>query len=139
MMKTKWENNRDGKKHISHTKKIIRSEETNDRLEELSGRVNSFYDELRSRYTALCKEESKIDLEITDINHYIEFGKLDAYRGYNAYVMLHDRLVKRRKIKTEKSYLQSLIDVHLDQKSKRYLKKLGDLDYEPRIIKELFK
>jgi len=46
---------------------------------------------------------SKIDLEKTDIEHYIEFSKLNAYDGWKAYSMLQDVLLRRRKIKIHNS------------------------------------
>lgn len=44
---------------------------------------------------------NRVEREIVDIYHYIEFKSLNACDGYVAYKMLRDRLVARRKIKNE--------------------------------------
>ena len=60
-----------------------------------------FIKNLEDRKEALKKEISHVDLEITDIEHYAEFNKLNAVDGYKVYKMLHDARIKRRKLKPE--------------------------------------
>ena len=86
---------------------------------------------------------SNIDKEISDINHYIEFTNLDAYRGWMAFSMLQKRLRYRRKIKdalcvinqvkgccVDASMLQELLD-EIDRGKRKK-------QYTPRVLDELF-
>ena len=128
-------------KNVSNTREIIETENYCSSVAEFSDRINSIYGDMKSKLTSSYEELSKVDLEISDINHYIEMSKLDAYRGYNAYVMLRERLVKRRKIKDEIYYLKNMINKsqEFDAKSKGFLMRIDHQKYEPRAIGELFK
>lgn len=128
-------------KGITNTRKIIETDNYCSSVAEFSDRINSIYGDMKSKLASSYEELSKVDLEITDINHYIEMSKLDAYRGYNAYVMLRERLVKRRKIKDEIYYLKNMINKsqEFDAKSKGFLMRIDHQKYEPRAIGELFK
>lgn len=127
-------------KNVSNTREIIETENYCSSVAEFSDRINSIYGDMKSKLTSSYEELSKVDLEISDINHYIEMSKLDAYRGYNAYVMLRERLVKRRKIKDEIYYLKNMINKsqEFDAKSKGFLMRIDHQKYEPRAIGELF-
>ena len=128
-------------KNVSNTREIIETENYCSSVAEFSDRINSIYGDMKSKLASSYEELSKVDLEISDINHYIEMSKLDAYRGYNAYVMLRERLVKRRKIKDEIYYLKNMINKsqEFDAKSKGFLMRIDHQKYEPRAIGELFK
>ena len=54
-----------------------------------------------TRLKELKDDLSKVDREISDVNHYIEFNKLNAYQGYVACKLLQDKLLRRRGIKDE--------------------------------------
>ena len=91
----------------------------------------------------LNKKLSKIDHEITDIQHYIEFNKLNAAEGYKAFKLLQDKLLERRVIKDDFSKLQVLSDSKISDIFNGNLDKslcaLENRTYTPRILKELFK
>lgn len=53
------------------------------------------------RGSKVAQELSDIDLEICDLEHFIEFKTLDVFTGYKAYKKMHDLLVKRRELKNE--------------------------------------
>lgn len=99
---------------------------------------------LNCRHTELVEEVSKYDRQRTDVEHYIELnaGKLNAYEGYQAYKMLQDVLVERRKVKDELSVIQVVRDkmafpddiANIDTK----VKELESRHYEPREFKHLF-
>lgn len=59
-------------------------------------RFMSTPDEINS---GLTTELSIVDSELCDIRHYIEFGRLNAYRGWAACEMMRLSLIQRRKIK----------------------------------------
>ena len=67
---------------------------------------------LNDRHKELVEQESKYDLQRTDVEHYIEFnaGKLNACDGYKAYKLLQDILIKRRKIKDEMQIINVVRD-----------------------------
>lgn len=85
---------------------------------------------------------SEVDKEISDINHYIEFGKFNAYQGWLAFTMLQNRLRKRRKIKDELSVINQLgeckitSDMMIDIKNA--IAELGNRKYVPRVLTQLF-
>lgn len=85
---------------------------------------------------------SETDKEITDINHYIEFGKFNAYQGWLAFSMLQNRLRKRRKIKDELCVINQLgeckitSDMMIDIKNA--IAELGNRKYAPRVLTQLF-
>ena len=90
----------------------------------------------------LNKKLSKIDQEITDIQHYIEFNRLNAAEGYKAFKLLQDKLLERRVIKDDFSKFQVLSDSKISDIFNGNLdKSLSALDkrtYTPRVLKELF-
>ncbi|MGN0246517.1 MAG: hypothetical protein ACI4DK_11240 [Lachnospiraceae bacterium] len=116
--------------------------------------VNSLFDSVFTELkkvdlTAFNKEQgelsqklSKIDQEICDIQHYIEFNKLNAAEGYKAFKLLQDKLLERRIIKDDFSKFQMLsaakvsdiFDGTLDAR----INELENRTYAPRVLKELF-
>lgn len=90
----------------------------------------------------LIEKLSKIDQEISDIYHYIEFNNLDAYKGFKAYKLLQETLIRRRKVKNEllkiqiftETTVQDLFDGKLEQR----INGLYNKSYKPRVLTELF-
>lgn len=110
---------------------------------------NQIYDDLenvgekmKERRRELSCELSKVDKEISDIRHYIEFYPLSASRGYKMAKMLKDCLIRRRAIKDETEMLNriSVMTVgHIGNgKGRNDLDKLGNKQYTPRVLTELF-
>lgn len=110
---------------------------------------SEIYDELeaagkkiRTRRRELNSELSRVDKEISDIRHYIEFYPLSASRGYKMAKMLKDCLIKRRQIKDETEMLNriSVMNVgHIGNgKGRDDLERLKDKHYTPRVLTELF-
>jgi hypothetical protein len=73
--------------------------------------------ELESKST----EASKIDQEVNDIYHYIEFSNFNACQGYLLSKMLKATLTKRRELKEETAELHAYVDAL--QKKKDEMKK----------------
>lgn len=90
----------------------------------------------------LAQKLSTVDREICDITHYIEFNRLSAAKGYEAYKMLQDKLLERRVIKDDFAKFQMLSEAKVSDIFDGTLeKKLSALDtkmYTPRVLKELF-
>lgn len=104
-------------------------------LEELSKSI-------RQRRKELNSELSRIDKEISDIRHYIEFYPLSASKGYKMAKMLKDCLVDRREIKNEQEVLNRICMMNVGHigngKGRDDLDKLLDKHYTPRVLSDLF-
>ena len=106
---------------------------------------------LQDYWEDLRNQQSKIDLAIQDIEHFIEISdNLNAAEGYNTYKMLRDLLRKRRDNKNTMSELKVLIDnlqprnlVKSKDKVITEIKKKatfnnGDKFYRTRVLKDIF-
>lgn len=116
--------------------------------------TNSVFDEVMStlktlnivditkEHGELSQRLSQIDQEITDIQHYIEFNKLNVVEGYKAYKLLQDKLLVRRDIKNDMAKFQVLTSAKVsdvfDGTLEKNLDVLSHKTYTPRVLKELF-
>lgn len=104
--------------------------------------MTEFIMDAEKRKEEVISQLSEVDKEITDINHYIEFGRFNAYQGWLAFNMLRNRLKKRRIIKDELLVLQQLgeckitSDMMIDIKNA--VAELGNRKYVPRVLTQLF-
>lgn len=93
-------------------------------------------------HDTLSQKLSLIDQEITDIQHYIEFNRLNAAEGYKAFKMLQDRLLQRRVIKNDMVKMQVLSSAKVsdifDGTLDKNLKEATNRTYRPRVLPELF-
>ena len=91
---------------------------------------------------SLNQKLSMVDQEITDIQHYIEFNKLNAAEGYKAYKLLQDKLLVRRTIKNDFTKYQLLCDAKvsdvLDGTLQKKLEASENKTYAPRVLTHLF-
>ena len=98
--------------------------------------------DVKKRRSELNSELSRVDKEITDIRHYIEFYPLSASKGYKMAKMMKDCLVRRRAIKDELEMLNRVSTMNIgfigNGKGRDTINKLSDKHYKPRILKELF-
>lgn len=110
--------------------------------ERLICEIRGMLDELERRKALLLDEQSKVDLEKTDIEHYIEFGNFSASEGYKAVMILKDCLERRRAIKDECNMVRSVADMLGSRiKSERIdniIRRTDGRSYHPRIRKDLF-
>lgn len=81
---------------------------------------NTSLEDVEMRRGELNKKLSNIDLEISDIHHYIELGTFNAFQGWEAFSMLKYRLENRRKIKDEILLLNHIIFELKSNQSRRY-------------------
>lgn len=89
--------------------------------------------------TSLNGKLSDISQEIVDLEHYIEFSKLNACEAYHAYKMLQDTLKERRKIKDTITAAQSLYENCDVDKLSSCNEYLHNRTYNPRKLTSLFK
>ena len=109
-----------------------------DKISDLNGLVS----EALHRKDNLLSQLSKIDQELSDIDHYIEFVNLNAAQGYKAYKMIKDRRIIRRSIKNELDVLNIILGKKISETATDEIQKaISGMDkrtYEPRVLNELF-
>lgn len=81
-------------------------QDLNEALKELIAISNKFQDIKNKK----LEELSQIDLEISDIYHYIETGRYDAIQSSKVFKLLRQTLSRRRDIKDEFELIQALSD-----------------------------
>lgn len=96
-----------------------------------------------ARNQELNDKLSEIDKEIVDIEHYIEFGKFNAYQGWQCFKMLQTALLQRRKYKNEMAVIEMISKCKIDEKSLQALSEtvanIENKCYRPRALPELFR
>lgn len=96
-----------------------------------------------NRYSELSTKLSDVDKEITDIEHYIEFGKFNCYQGWLCFKMLQNLLQQRRQYKNEMQVITRMKESKISGSSIKALfegvKEIQNKLYTPRKFPELFK
>ena len=104
--------------------------------------LNGLASEALHRKDILLNQLSKVDQELSDINHYIEFCNLNAAQGYKAYKMIKDRRIIRRSIKNELDVLNIILGKKISETATDEINKaitgMDNRKYEPRVLNELF-
>ena len=104
--------------------------------------LNGLASEALHRKDILLNQLSKVDQELSDINHYIEFCNLNAAQGYKAYKMIKDRRIIRRSIKNELDVLNIILGKKISETATDEIHKaitgIDNRKYEPRVLNELF-
>ena len=104
--------------------------------------LNGLASEALHRKDNLLSQLSKIDQELSDIDHYIEFVNLNAAQGYKAYRMIKDRRIIRRSIKNELDVLNIILSKKISETATDEIHKaitgMDNRKYEPRVLNELF-
>lgn len=132
-------------KNTEYMKKIsseaIEPFETEPYSEEVENLIKSV-ESAKERKAALVMNLSDVDLEISDLNHYIEFGKFNVCEAYTTLMALQNRQRKRRQIKDEIYVLNQLGDCIVDEDmlrdAKEAIDKTNNRMYQPRKLIELF-
>ena len=88
--------------------------------------------------TKLNGELSRLNEEITDIEHYIEFSRLNVSDAYRAYKMLRDTLQERRQVKDTIRVVKELYDNCNVDKLADVKSELENRVYIPRRLSGLF-
>lgn len=119
--------------------------EDSDYITELKSKVSSiedFFASARQVYSDACDNLNKVNMEIEDIKHAIEFKKLDAFRAFKLESELKDALMRRRKYKDTKFILEAVLKYNLINYEHRdvtkLLKSMNERQYTPRIRDDLF-
>ena len=101
---------------------------------------------LQSEYEEIKEEKSKLDLEISDVLHYIEFNKFNVVQGYKLAKMLKDITERRREVKKTEAQLDIILNNTVLNISKKG-NKISNIEkeiycnerYTPRVLVDLFK
>lgn len=109
-----------------------------DELNEITGKIEYFANYSES----INGQLTEIDKKKNDLDHYIEFNKLNVVEGYYAYKMQRDVLIKRRQLKDERIILDEIKNKNIFACTKedinKTVRKLESRKYTPRILNELF-
>ena len=104
--------------------------------------LNGLATEALHRKDELLSQLSKVDQELSDVNHYIEFCNLNAAQGYKAYKMIKERRIKRRSIKNELQVVEIILSKKISETATDEIQKaivgMDQRKYEPRVLNELF-
>lgn len=96
----------------------------------------------QTRKNELLSKLSDIDKQVVDMEHYIEFGKFNAYQGYMAFKMLQNALRQRREYKNEIEMLSQVEECQVNVMAiVKFANKISNIEsktYSPRVLPELF-
>ena len=111
-------------------------------IKELICNLSNQFKAMKGNKEWLIDMYSKVDQEISDILHYIEFFPFNACEGYKLAKGLKELRLKRRDIKNQLEAI-SIISQHTcnmltDGKTNKALCNIENKQYTPRILKELF-
>lgn len=124
-----------------NTEKVSTAENVQRWIDKIEG-LNELATEALHRKDELVQQLSKVDQELSDVNHYIEFCNLNAAQGYKAYKMIKDRRIKRRSIKNELQVVDIILSKKICETATDEIQKaIAGMDqrtYEPRVLNELF-
>ena len=124
-----------------NTERVSTAENIQRWIDKIDG-LDGLATEALHRKDELVQQLSKVDQELSDVNHYIEFCNLNAAQGYKAYKMIKDRRIKRRSIKNELQVVDIILSKKISETATDEIKKaIAGMDqrtYEPRVLNELF-
>ncbi len=97
---------------------------------------------LSKRKIYLELELAKIEREVTDIYHAMEFYNYGVCNGFKMYKLMQERLIQRRKIKDEMIKIDYMLSGIFEELSAEQIieniKGMDNRKYTPRVLKELF-
>lgn len=125
----------------SNTEKVMVTENIQKWLDKISN-LNGLAKEAKNRKEELLKQLHKLEGELLDIEHYIEFSNLNAAQGYKASKDIKDCRVRRRSVKNELLVLDIILEQKVDEMvSEEIHKRVKGIDkrtYKPRVRTDLF-
>lgn len=99
-------------------------------------------DRMERRLDYLYRQLSVMDLERTDIEHYIEFNEFDESMSREVYERLHENALQRRHIKDEIAKTECLMQAGVNrQNMTKVAKRVDELQhkqYTARILSDIF-
>lgn len=106
-------------------------------------KIDNIFTEIQTKKEALTSELSKVDLELEDFLHYVEFENFNACQGYKYAKKIQELRQTRRDIKDELaplSHLHNSITLHTHPKVKKLSQSIDKNNsrvkvYKPRVAK----
>lgn len=104
---------------------------------------NGLSEDAKKRKEELNQELARLNAEIIDIEHWIEFSNFNAAQGYKASKEIKECRIKRRAVKNELSVLELILDdqdllATIDSEITKKISILDNRTYHPRVRKDLF-
>ena len=117
-----------------------------DEIYDIDGKIKEmrqFACKIEERKKHLIGKIRRLELELTDIEHYAEFNELNAGKGYQVYKMLHDTRKERRKYKDELQKIELMLSSGLSSQAfEELLKNVNAMKkkkYRVRVREDLFR
>lgn len=125
----------------NNTEKVMESENIKRWIDKISN-MNGLIKDLKERKEVLVNQLSELDKEKTDIEHYIEFKRFNAFQGYERSSELKVCMQNRRSIKNELNVINIILDNKFGEMvSSEIIHKIEGMDnrtYAPRVRHDLF-
>lgn len=103
-------------------------------------RVQCACDEINKLYNSVLKDLSYDDMQLTDLDHFLEMGKLDASSRAKIQKKRYEILNHRRQIKLELADITSIRDIIKNRYNKEAIfdSDIEKYDYRTNVIADIF-
>lgn len=101
-------------------------------------RVQRAYNSIKELYNSVLSDLSYDDMQLTDLDHFLEMGKLDASSRAKIQKKRYEILNHRRQLKLELADLRSIKDVAQNRYNKEIVYDIEKYDYRTNIISDIF-
>lgn len=126
---------------INNTEKVMLADNIQIWLDKLSD-MNGLTKDILHRKEVLTKRLHKLEDELLDIEHWIEFSKFNGVQGYIASKELKNCRLRRRSVKNEllvlDIILEQKVDKLIDEEIRKRVLGMDSRSYKPRIRMDLF-
>lgn len=101
-------------------------------------RVQRAYNSIKELYNSVLSDLSYDDMQLTDLDHFLEMGKLDASSRAKIQKKRYEILNHRRQLKLELADLRSIKDAAQNRYNKEIVYDIEKYDYRTNIISDIF-
>lgn len=126
---------------VNNTEKAMIADNIQIWLDKLSD-MNGLTKDILHRKEELIKQLHKLEDELLDIEHWIEFSRFNGVQGYMASRELKDCRLRRRSVKNEIRVLDIILEQNIEKiVGEEIQKRITDMDnrtYKPRVRADLF-
>lgn len=125
----------------NNTEKVMIAENIQVWLDRLSD-MNGLTKDILHRKEELFKQLHKLDDELLDIEHWIEFSRFNGVQGYMACKELKDCRLRRRTVKNEIQVLDIILGKNIEkiigEEIQKRISEMDNRSYKPRVRIDLF-
>lgn len=101
-------------------------------------RVQRAYNEIEKLYNSVLNDLSYDDMQLTDLDHFLEMGKLDASSRAKIQKKRYEILNHRRQLKLELADLRSIKDTAQNRYNKTIVYDIEKYDYRTNVVSDIF-